>query len=203
MRQSDIFLQGEGDRWLERNREGLGQRDPVTKMIEAIELKPENVLEIGCSNGWRLDALREKYGCRVLGIEPSRQASDEGATQLSVPIFRATAAALPVRGAAHDLVIYGFCLYLADPDDWFKIVAEGDRVLKPGGHMIIHDFSNLGEAFGRKYEHCDGITAYHLDFAQFWLANPLYNQVHRRVFFEDAMITVLQKLQLTSMEVLP
>lgn len=202
MKQHEIFLHGEGNRWLERNREGLGQRDPVAKMIEAIDLKPEYVLEIGCSNGWRLAALRDRYACQVLGIEPSANAVAEAKVR-DVPVFQGTAAALPIRSAACDLLIYGFCLYLADPEDWFKIVAEGDRVLKPGGHMIIHDFAALDEPHGRVYEHCDGVTAYHIDFSEFWLANPLYSVPNRRIFFDDAMVTVLQKYPISSIEMWP
>lgn len=202
MRQSDIFLRSEADRWLERNRDRLGVLDPVGKVIDAIDVKPQSVLEVGCSNGWRLDALRDKYGCKILGVDPSLMAAEEGAAR-NVPIFTGTAAALPIRRDSHDLVIFGFCLYLADPADWFTIAGEADRVLKPGGHLIIHDFAALDDAFARVYEHCDGVMSYHVDFAEFWLANPLYTMAHRRVFFEDEMVTVLQKQPLSYIEVLP
>jgi len=29
-----------------------------------------------------------------------------------------------------DLIIFGFCLYLTDWSDWFRIVAEADTVLR-------------------------------------------------------------------------
>lgn len=204
MRQSDIFRQSEGDRWLERNRAVLGQRDPVSDIIAKLGIKPSYLLEIGCSNGWRLDFLREKYGCKVMGVEPSQNAADEAGIKRSIPVFSATAAALPIRGGAYDVVIYGFCLYLTDPADWHRIVAEGDRVLKTGGYLIIHDFMSPAEPFARQYEHCDGVTAYHVDFAQFWLASPLYEVVHWEVFHDhDEGVTVLRKLSVETMEVMP
>lgn len=201
MRQSDIFLEGEGDRWLERNRAGLGQRDRVSDAIARLDIKPEHVLEIGCADGWRLAALHEKYDCSVLGVDPSREATWDARAR-NVPVFQATAASLPIRSNAHDVVIYGFCLYLADPADWFDIVKEGNRVLKTGGYLIVHDFAPE-TPFARQYEHCDGVMSYHVDFSKFWLASPLYEVAKCTIYPDDEMVTVLRKLPLSLIEVLP
>jgi len=40
MRQANIFLESEGDAWLERNRDKLGERDPVDRAITYLSLKP-------------------------------------------------------------------------------------------------------------------------------------------------------------------
>lgn len=195
MKQADIFVESEGDHWFERNRAKIGVRDPVSELIEEAGIKPTSVLEIGCANGWRLAYLREKYGCDVHGVEPSYQACVEAA-RLRVPVWRITAEALPAGNEAYDLVIYGFCLYATDPADWFKIVAEGDRVLRPDGHIVIHDFSIRpdGEAHARQYEHRDGIWSYHVDFSHFWLANPLYSHVMWSAHPGDGeLVEIIQK----------
>ncbi len=205
MRQSDIFLRGEGDRWLERNRADLGKNDPVAQIIHRLGIRPLNVLEIGCSNGWRLAALREEYGCDVMGIDPSQAASSEAIAN-GVPVFNATAAAMPIRGNGYDLVIYGFCLYLVDPVDWFKVVAEGDRVLKDNGYLIIYDFAKFtDDVWGQQYVHCDGVVAYHVDFAKLWLGNPLYRETSRAMVGDgnSNMVTVLRKMAVDDIEVLP
>lgn len=191
MRQADIFLQGEGDAYLERNRDKLGASDPVAEAIEHLGIKPQRVLEIGCLDGWRLAALRDRYGCEIYGVEPSRQAGIEAAAR-RVPVVQSSAAVLPVSGK-FDVVIYGFCLYLTDPADWLRIAAEGDGVLKNDGHLIIHDFAANGEPFARKYEHRANVMAYHFNFARLWLANPLYHLLLQRVV-GDQMISVLGKL---------
>ena len=193
MKQSDIFAESEGDAWLERNRALVG-RDPVGEAIDDLGIKPQCVLEIGCANGWRLAALRGKFDCEVHGVEPSMQGCIEAATR-GVPVWRCTAESLPAGNEAYDLVIYGFCLYCTDPADWFKIVAEGDRVLRPDGHIVIHDFSIRpeGEAYVRQYEHREGISSYHVDFSSLWLANPLYSHVCWDNCGDGEMVEVIHK----------
>jgi ubiquinone/menaquinone biosynthesis C-methylase UbiE len=193
MRQAQFFIDSEGDRWFERNRERLGEHDPVSAAIEQLHIKPTNVLEIGCCNGWRLAALRDKYGCNVMGLDPSH-AAVEDARKRSVSAWEATAAGMPIRSHAYDVVIYGFCLYLTDPEDWFRIASEGDRVLKDGGYLIIHDFEGEPDAFARVYEHAKGILSYHVDFAGFWLAHPWYEQILTKSGGgKDDWLTVLRK----------
>jgi SAM-dependent methyltransferase len=201
--QAEIFHNGEGNRWLERNRARLGEYDMVSETMEILGIRPTFAVEIGCANGWRLSKLRHKYGCEVIGVEPSRMGCDECAT-MQVPAFQTTAATPPIRGGLADLLIYGFCLYLADPRDWFRIVTEGDRILKPGGHLIVHDFAAVDYPFARPYEHREGVISYHVDFAKFWEASPLYSLVRRTMAYErDQMVTVLKKLHIDSIEILP
>lgn len=200
MKQADAMLESEADLWLERNRANMNKRDPVAEMIKATIIKPQRVLEIGCSNGWRLAGLRARYGCTVIGVEPGHQAAIEAAEH-RVPVYRSTAEALPLGDASFDLVIYGFALYLTDPEDWFRIVMEGDRVLHHGGHLIVHDFAFPAHPFARRYAHREDILAYHVDFAGLWLAHPLYSLVHRKIFVKDEMITIMKKSSTDSIEV--
>lgn len=201
MRQADVFLNSEGDAWLERNRDKLGQHDPVMAVLESLPFRPKRALEIGCSDGWRLEKLRTAYGCDVFGAEPGRQAGIEAAAR-RVPVVQCTAATLAVPGP-FDLVIYGFCLYLADPSEWLRIAAEGDAVLVAGGHIVIHDFAAIGRPVARPYAHRDGIFSYHFDFAGLWLGSPLYHVVARQMIGDDEMVTVLKKSSTATIPVRP
>src|SRR6516164_8521172 len=97
MKQSDAMMQWAGDNWLKRNKPDLGKRDPVSGMIEARQLiKPDNnILEIGCANGWRLKKLQDKYGCTVVGVDPSPLACAEAWQSFKIPVAKTIAAALP------------------------------------------------------------------------------------------------------------
>ena len=201
MKQANIFLESEGDAWYARNKDKLGQRDLVSRLIEANKIVPTNVLEIGCANGWRLAKLRERYQCRVYGIEPSALACGD-AELLNVPVEQTTAIDLPPVMHAFDLIIYGFCLYMTDPQDWFAIVCDADRVLANGGHIVIHDFES-SSPWARPYGHREGLLSYHVDFAKMWLANPLYHLVSRNIGDEDDMgvVTIIKKSPATSIKV--
>jgi SAM-dependent methyltransferase len=194
MKQKYLFLESEGDRWFERNRDDLvraSEADPIDAAINSLKINPKRVLEIGCSNGWRLARLRDRLGCEIMGIEPSMRAAMAGA-DLKVPISQSTAASLPVAGP-FDLVIYGFCLYLTDPGDWLLIASEGDRVLADGGYLIIHDFAAPKEhAYCKLYEHNPRVRSYHVDWSQLWLGHPNYWSIST-VIDEDERVTVLRK----------
>lgn len=176
-KQKYLFLEGEGDRWFERNQDKPFE-DPVSHLIASvIRKKPRRVLEIGCSDGKRLAKLRDTYDCEIIGVDPSMKAAMKAA-DLRVPVVQTTASCLPVPGD-FDLIIYGFCLYLTDPDDWLLIAAEGDRLLLPGGNIIIHDFGGDMTLHGVPYKHDTRITSWHYDWAKLWLGHPAYQMVWR------------------------
>lgn len=186
-RQSDVFLEGEADRWLDRNIDHLGAHDPVCDAIDHLGLKFARVLEVGCANGWRLRKMRERYGCEAYGIDPS----GAGAAQ-DPRIMKGTARQYPSIPFV-DCIIFGFCLYLADREDLFSIAAEADLHLRAGGHLIIHDFADPFNPFARAYEHRDGIMSYHMRHADLWLSHPWYRRVYKHEGPNDEAVTVLRK----------
>lgn len=195
MKQSHQIYEFEADAWYKRNKQLLGTgHDPVASAIEDVGIVPNRVMEIGCSNGWRLAKLKENYGCDTIGVEPGRYAAQYARRMNGVGrVFRMTAERLPLSMTAWaDMLIYGFCLYLTDPEDWAHIVAEGSRVLRDDGHLIVYDFRATTDCYAKPYEHSPGMLSYHFDFASLWLANPLFTIV-RRITDEDSQVTVIKK----------
>lgn len=170
-KQSQVFLQGEGKQWYSRNKDKITpDDDPVLKIIEKSGIAPKNVLEIGCSNGWRLVELHRRYRCSVTGVDPMP-------SQDADFIVQGTADDLHLCfDEDYDLVIYGFCLYLCDREDLFRIVAEGDRVLKDEGHLIVYDFISHSPHY-RPYSHKEGVKSFKMHHANLWLGNPAYRSV--------------------------
>src|SRR6185503_19066260 len=81
--QESIFSATEGDQYYSRNKalylkKDWGHDDPALRAIARLHLCPRRVLEIGCSNGWRLNHIRKTYRARCVGIDPSGQAIREG-----------------------------------------------------------------------------------------------------------------------------
>lgn len=193
--QSDKFLAGAADDYYQRNKADFGKSDPVLPLLEKVNFVPRNVLEIGCADGWRLRRLQEKYGCGIAGIDPSGQAI-EAAIALTNPTRPSPAYAFSVGTADNlsvcptshfDLVIVGFCMWFIEPWQWFKVVAESDRVLQDGGALIVHDFSvpygirwsGWSDLFGSERE--KDTTAWLYDFPRLWLGHPCYSFVEKQM----------------------
>src|SRR5678809_382156 len=93
--QKYLWENGVGDDWFSRNKETLGNRDLTFPTLDAIKgFVPKSALEIGASNGWRLAKLKEKYGCDITGIDPSK-ASIAAAAEDGIHIDLGTADKLP------------------------------------------------------------------------------------------------------------
>ena len=143
MNQETIFRNGEGDRW---NRELLedGSRashDPVLELIRALRTHPKRVLEVGCSNGWRLAELHSSMHYTCTGVDVSKRAITEGKKRWpALNLRRASLSDLPFADSSFDLVIAPFVLHWVDRALLLKSLAEIDRVLAAGGHLIISDF---------------------------------------------------------------
>src|SRR5437868_3398432 len=120
-KQKDVFLASEGDQWFLRNQSKLtaeNRDDVLVSELEKLANPPRDILEVGCSNGWRLECLRKRWGSAVYGIDPSSRAIDAARLQYPAVNFRVgTADELPYGDSQFDLVILGFCLYLCDRED--------------------------------------------------------------------------------------
>ncbi|SDJ32982.1 Methyltransferase domain-containing protein [Pedobacter sp. ok626] len=164
--QKEAFLAYEANAWFERNKVVIDnyhpEKDRVISLITEYGLKPEKVLEIGCSAGYRLNGLKEKIsGTQVFGLEPSTEAIEYGRKNYPNVNF--------VHGCADDLshfednsldvVIVGFVFYVIDRNIFYKVVSEIDRVLKNGGILIIVDFFSES-SLKNTYQHINSFSAY-------------------------------------------
>lgn len=188
--QKEIFSEKEADAWLERNRRALANFDPKTDAIIR-QLRPHlasdlTVAEVGCALAGRTAALAKITGGRGFGVDPSALAIAEAARLHPELSFRqATADALPWDDHSIDILIYGFCLYLCDRIDLFRIAAEGDRVLKNGGLLAILDF-HPPLPYRNAYSHQPGVFSYKMDNARLWSWNPAYVVISHEIFDHHA-----------------
>lgn len=135
----------------------------------------ESILEIGCSSGTNLARFAAKAEVTCAGIDPSSEAVRAGKEQYPDFDLRVgTADILPFDDASFDLVLFGFCLYLADRPDLPRIVSEGDRVLRDGGRLGIVDF-DPPYPMRRDYNHLAGVSSYKMDYTSLFLAFPQYS----------------------------
>jgi SAM-dependent methyltransferase len=189
MKQRDIFLQSEGDAWFERNTGRTGwQFDPaVDSLLTEIRTiapqlsaaAPARALEVGCASGARLAWLTQNLGFECCGIEPSARAVT-AARARGLEVLCGTADVLPYPDASFDLVIFGFCLYLCDREDLFRIAAEADRVLRNPGWLLLQDFYDQQDSL-RKYHHRTGVVSHKMDYTALFSWHPAYTVFAHRV----------------------
>jgi SAM-dependent methyltransferase len=185
MTQDNIFLHSEGNRWFTRNKPALIdqqrlEHDPVLKVLELAGIKPASVLEIGASNGYRLDELQTRFNCPATAVEPSQEAITDGQARYPKITFRqGIASALPLTDDEQfDLVIINFVFHWVDRATLLRSVAETDRVLKDGGYLIIGDFY---PAYPERvlYHHLpeEDVWTYKQNYGDIFLASHLYDLV--------------------------
>jgi SAM-dependent methyltransferase len=185
MNQDEVFLESEGDRWLARNKAAILKpenlaNDHVIGAITMMNLRPQSVLEIGASNGWRLNEIAQRFGCRVTAVEPSSAAIQDGQTRFpTVQFLRGTASELPLEAQSRfDLVIVNFVLHWVDRSTLLRSVAEIDRVLAEDGFLSIGDFY---PSFPQRvrYHHLpeQDVWTYKQNYADVFLASNLYEMV--------------------------
>ena len=190
MKQKDIFLTGEGNAWFNRNANALAEQilpdsDPL--LVELIGLKEHlaavqggvRVLEVGCGAGGRMSWLQQNMGLECHGIDPSDIAVSE-ANSAGVRAQVGTADHLAFTDKSFDVVIFGFCLYLCDRGDLFKIAAEADRVLRDQGWLLIKDFYSP-IPLATAYHHKAGVYSYKMDYKTLFTWNPDYSVYSNRV----------------------
>lgn len=187
-KQKDIFLEIEGDNWFERNKKGLEERSLsedyfLNQILEfTINKNNSSILEVGCGNGHRLSALKQK-GYEVYGIDPSQVAIKDAAAN-GVNALVGTADNLPFVDNYFDVISFGFCLYLCDREDLFKITSEANRVLKKGGSLFILDFYSK-YPISNNYHHYDGIKSYKMDYSKLFDWHPDYILLKKTIGSHD------------------
>ena len=183
--QSKLFQETEGDAWFDRNGARL-QSDPTVdvplSLIEDYDIMPKRVVEIGCSNGYRLAWIQQSCGSECWGVDVSRAAIEDGIARYPNVSLRVGAAHdLPVDQSwndSFDLVIINFVFSWIDRIWLFKTMSEVDRLLGHEGFLIIGDFYPDYQSKTRYHHLPDQLVwTYKQDYSAVFLASGLYRSV--------------------------
>jgi cyclopropane fatty-acyl-phospholipid synthase-like methyltransferase len=113
--------------------------------VEALGVGPDSVvLDIGGRDGFHALLMAERFGCRVMAVDPAPANIEEGLQRIAehehgsqVEIKLGAIEDIPAPDDAFDLVFSRDMLnHVADQG---RGLAECIRVLKPGGAMVIHE----------------------------------------------------------------
>jgi ubiquinone/menaquinone biosynthesis C-methylase UbiE len=187
MAQREIFLQSEGDAWFLRNQQNIKKRNlPDDDMLlqelcllPTSNLKQIKILEIGCGEGSRLAWIKNNLNAECYGIEPSIKAVNE-AIEKGIKVKQGTADVLPFENGMFNIIIFGFCLYLCDREDLFRIADEANRVLSSEGWVIIQDFFSE-QPTTNDYHHYHGIKSFKMDYRTLFTWHPNYTCITHKI----------------------
>lgn len=145
MNQDNIFLNYEGDNWFKRNVDSIvkiSKHDFILDIIRLYKIVPKNVLEIGASNGFRLNELKNLYGSKCTAVEPSEHAIKDGKERYPhIEFHKSLASELPFDNTIKfDMIIINFVFHWISREKLFKSIFEIDRVLSDKGILVIGDF---------------------------------------------------------------
>jgi ubiquinone/menaquinone biosynthesis C-methylase UbiE len=181
--QKTAFLEFEGNDWYTRNenfiRSFSGNDDPICKAIHEYNITGKNILEIGCSAGYRLNFLKKLYPqTDFYGIDPSDKALEYGKKSYqNINLSLGTMDDLSqYKDEFFDAVIVGFVFYVVDRNLLLKSVAEIDRVLKNKGVLVIIDFY-YPKPYSHQYHHLKELNAftYKQAYEEVFIASKLYH----------------------------
>ena len=212
--QKEAFLKNEANSWFFRNKDYIdnydSKTDHVISLIKKYNLKPNSVLEIGCSGGYRLNSLKESFpNSKFFGLDPSSEAKKYCNTNFPLINFKnGTADDLSHLGSETiDLLIVGFVFYVIDRNILFKVISEIDRVLKNNGELIILDFfSEIPTK--NKYSHISEIEAfsYKQNYDEIFTSSKLYCKIDKSTsslidkklnstnkYFDNVSVSLLKK----------
>jgi ubiquinone/menaquinone biosynthesis C-methylase UbiE len=142
-------------------------------------MRPRSVLEIGAANGVRLAAIHKNCPARMVAVEPSEQALRDGQRRFPfITFIRATASEVPLSSEVFDLVVVNFVFHWIDRQNLLRAVAETDRLVRNGGHLVIGDFSPANRLSVRYHHLADeDVFTFKQNYAATFLASGLYHTV--------------------------
>ena len=186
MSESRVWYETEGSAWYSRNRDRLGQgRDYPLELLERFDVRVTCILDVGCSNGWRLERLRQRYNCWCAGVDVSGEAINEGLRAYpGLVLSRRYAHDLPWSDGLFECVIMSFVLHWVDRSKLLATFAEIDRVLKPGGYLVLSDFLP-DEPTKRAYRHQAGLWTWKLNYPALLEDTGCYDSVASIVYNHD------------------
>jgi ubiquinone/menaquinone biosynthesis C-methylase UbiE len=97
-----------------------------------------DLVDVGCGTGITVEFLRDTYGLNAIGIDPSAVILERGRQRNpDLPLLEGSGEQLPLAAGTMDGIVVECALsVMADKQ---KALAEFNRILVPGGRLIVTD----------------------------------------------------------------
>lgn len=178
----NLFLENEGNNFFQRNKDAFLneeyiKNDTILKNLSIQNKNNLNILEIGCSTGWRLHKLQEIYSeNNYYGLDPSKEAIDlgNGVINNNVKLNVGTCDEMKIyENNKFDIILVPFVFMYIDRELLLKSVFEIDRILKNNGKLIITDFYSNRQR-KNSYKYINNSFIYKQNFFEIFLSTKNY-----------------------------
>lgn len=169
------FIDCEGNNFFQRNNNYIeNDNDIILKNININNIINKKILEIGCSNGWRLNKLFEKNNsCEYYGIDPSIDAINDGKKYSNINLEVGTCDNINNLDNFFDIILIPFVFMYIDRNLLIKSISEIDRVLKNNGLLIITDFYS-NKPRKNSYKYIENMFIYKQNYFNIFLSTQNY-----------------------------
>ena len=179
-------LKADCDAYFTRNKgsEESFNRSTNLDVLRKYLKEEDEVLEVGCGDGKKVNTLTEGLGTTYTGIDISGKAIEAAKERFPNYCFKQSKGVrIDFDAGVFDFVYLGFFLYLLDRAHLALLVSEVDRVLKDGGILAITDFGTRVQK-QKKYSHDANLDIYKFNYASIFDAFPQYAIVEKCNHFQ-------------------
>jgi SAM-dependent methyltransferase len=144
----NLLLIKKKNNWFLRNKKNIinnSYDENINELIKINNLKAKNILEIGCSNGFKLIKYKELLKSNnCYGVDLEKEAILDGKKRYkNLKLFNLSSLNINKIKLKFDLIICGFFLYQLDRNLIFQQFDLIYKKLNANGYLLIRDFDPL------------------------------------------------------------
>ena len=144
----NLLLVKNKNNWFYRNKKNIinhNDDEHINELIRINNLKEKNILEIGCSNGYKLIKYKELLKSNnCFGVDLSKEAIFDGKKRYkNLKLLNLSSLDINKIKLNFDLIICGFFLYQLDRNLIFQQFDLIYKKLNKNGYLLIRDFDPL------------------------------------------------------------
>jgi len=180
----------EGDLYHKRTLDYLQSKNSINDkekyrlldLIKLTEIKPKNILEIGCGFGRKLDFYRKelKISKDCIGIDLSKEAIKFGKKNYKkLKLYNMSSLEINKINKKFDLVICSFFLYLLDREEIFKQFDLIYKKINLNKFLIIEDFEPLFNHTNYDDRNKNHLKIFKQSFTDFLVSSGLFKLIYK------------------------
>lgn len=170
------------DKWFLRNPDSIdeGVKDKVINLIKINNLKLDKILELGCSNGNKLNLYSQLLKSKInYGVDLSKKATLNGKKRYkNLKLLNISSLEINKIKINFDLIICGFFLYHLDRKFIFHQFDLIYKKLNKSGYLLINDFDPLFKHSNKDHNQ-KGLVAYKMSYDNFLVESGLFELIYK------------------------